>query len=121
MGLTSSTNFAKELGFNIDDIVYCEFLSMNLIREKKFEMIDPNVAKALLHKLDKCRSVHAAYMYNHKQKLILTLSSGKQVEVGLSNCGTYIGTPCEASKITKWYYILDENGEKTQPFNYLFK
>jgi hypothetical protein len=120
MGLTSS-NFAKELGFNIDDVIYCEFLTMHLIRDKKFEMIDPSVARGLLHKLDKCHYIQVAYMYNQKQRLILTLSNGKLVEIGLSNCGNYIGKPCNASRITKWYYILDENGNKTQPFNYLFQ
>lgn len=123
MGITSSfttSNFSEELHFKIDDVLHCEYLTYTLLKEKKYHMIYTSQAKMLLHQMDKCHYIHA-HLYNSKHRLVLTLVNGDMIEVALSDCGRFIGKPCHATKLSKWYYIVNDEKEKTNPFAYLLK
>lgn len=120
MGNMIVSNFANELHFNIDDIVYCEYVTYNLLKDKKYTKLYAYETKILISRMNKCNYVYEC-MYNGKNRLLLTLKSGDKVEIAFTDCGKYVGKPCSANKPNKWYYIRNSMNNKTNPFIYLLE
>lgn len=118
--LSTTSNFVEELHIPMDDILYSEYLSYNLLNDKKCYMMDAFTTKMLLHKLDTSKYIYA-HMYNKKYRLVLTLPNNEMIELAITDCGRYIGKPCNATKLNKWYYIVNNDGERTNPFTYLIQ
>lgn len=120
-GVNGITNFSKELNIDINLIKSCQYMTLNDDKQYVFNQIDVDVVKKAITTMNSCNYVQTNYVYNTKNRIYLTFEDNKEFILAMSDDGTYIGVPTRASGMGLWFYLIDNDGIRSNPFENLTK
>lgn len=109
------TNMAKELNIDVDLIISCQLKQLNGEQYDYYEL-DTTIIKNAIMLMNSCKFIDTNYIYNTKNRIILTLENGNQITLALSDCGKYVGVPTRASAMGLWFFLTDNEDQIFNPF-----
>ena len=120
-GSNGITNLSKELNIDVNLIKSCQYMILNDDRQYVFRDINVNFIKHSINLMDHCNYIETNNVCNTKNRIYLKFEDNTEFILAMSDCGTYIGVPTRASTMGIWFYLLDNDDIRCNPFEDLLK
>ena len=120
-GSNGITNLSRELNIDVNLIKSCQYMILNDDRQYVFRDININFIKHAINSMNSCNYIETNNVCNTKNRIYLTFEDNTELILAMSDCGTYIGVPTRVSAMGIWFYLLDNDDIRINPFEALLK